>query len=193
MRWCPPITRIIREMSPDQPVEHAATLEDVRAEVLTPDQLNVAGVRRLRGSSAVDRGGWRRGRAGVFSQRTDARIRHPAGDRVAAAASVDGCDRAKARRWRSVGLIAGAVCGYGLAQLAGSYLGDVQNARSVADGGVCVGAADGGGDCVGAAGGSGGERGCDAGVKGGVRTFYVLVHVLRSVVGNEVGRDESTT
>ena len=27
-------------MSADQPVEHAATLEDVRAEVLTPDRLN---------------------------------------------------------------------------------------------------------------------------------------------------------
>src|SRR5262249_27847413 len=35
-----PVTRIIREMSADQPVEHAATLEDVRAEVLTPDRLN---------------------------------------------------------------------------------------------------------------------------------------------------------
>jgi putative ABC transport system permease protein len=35
-----PITRIIREMSKDQPVERASTLEDVRAEVLTPDRLN---------------------------------------------------------------------------------------------------------------------------------------------------------
>src|SRR5467141_342089 len=35
-----PVTRIIREMSADQPVEHAATLEDVRAEVLAPDRLN---------------------------------------------------------------------------------------------------------------------------------------------------------
>ena len=35
-----PITRIIRDMSADQPVERAATLEDVRAEVLTPDRLN---------------------------------------------------------------------------------------------------------------------------------------------------------
>ncbi len=35
-----PITKIIRDMSADQPVEKAATLEDVRAEVLTPDRLN---------------------------------------------------------------------------------------------------------------------------------------------------------
>lgn len=36
----PSITRIIRERSADQPVERAATLEDVRAEVLAPDRLN---------------------------------------------------------------------------------------------------------------------------------------------------------
>src|SRR4029079_11086212 len=35
-----PITRIIREMSAEQPVERAATLEDVRAEVLAPNRLN---------------------------------------------------------------------------------------------------------------------------------------------------------
>src|SRR5208283_5703030 len=37
-----PITRIMRNMSADQPVERAATLEDIRAEVLSPDRLNVA-------------------------------------------------------------------------------------------------------------------------------------------------------
>jgi predicted permease len=36
----PPITRIIRDLSADQPVERAATLDDVRAEVLAPDRLN---------------------------------------------------------------------------------------------------------------------------------------------------------
>ena len=36
----PPITKIIRELSADQPVEQAATLEDVRAEVLAPNRLN---------------------------------------------------------------------------------------------------------------------------------------------------------
>jgi len=33
-----PLTRIIRDMSADQVVERAATLEDIRAEVLTPDR-----------------------------------------------------------------------------------------------------------------------------------------------------------
>jgi hypothetical protein len=35
-----PITRVIREMSATQPVERAATLEDVRSEVLAPERLN---------------------------------------------------------------------------------------------------------------------------------------------------------
>ncbi|MEO8596981.1 MAG: ADOP family duplicated permease [Candidatus Solibacter sp.] len=35
-----PLTRVIRDMSTDQIVERAATLEDIRAEVLTPDRLN---------------------------------------------------------------------------------------------------------------------------------------------------------
>ena len=35
-----PIVKLVRDMSADQPVEKAATLEDIRAEVLTPDRLN---------------------------------------------------------------------------------------------------------------------------------------------------------
>lgn len=35
-----PITRIIRDLSAEQPVERAATLEDIRAEVLAPERLN---------------------------------------------------------------------------------------------------------------------------------------------------------
>jgi len=36
----PAISRTIHEMSADQPVERPSTLEDIRAEVLTPDRLN---------------------------------------------------------------------------------------------------------------------------------------------------------
>jgi putative ABC transport system permease protein len=36
----PAITRIVRGLSVDQPVERASTLEDIRAEVLAPDRLN---------------------------------------------------------------------------------------------------------------------------------------------------------
>jgi ABC-type antimicrobial peptide transport system permease subunit len=35
-----PVTRILRSMAPDQVVEHAASLENIRAEVLAPDRLN---------------------------------------------------------------------------------------------------------------------------------------------------------
>jgi hypothetical protein len=35
-----PVTKLIRDMSADQPVEHPATLEDIRAKVLAPDRLN---------------------------------------------------------------------------------------------------------------------------------------------------------
>jgi putative ABC transport system permease protein len=35
-----PVTHIIRNLSADQPVEHAATLQDIRAKVLAPDRLN---------------------------------------------------------------------------------------------------------------------------------------------------------
>ena len=36
----PAITRLIRGRSPDQPVERAATLEDVKAELISPDRVN---------------------------------------------------------------------------------------------------------------------------------------------------------
>jgi predicted permease len=36
----PAITRTVHEISAEQPVERASTLEDIRAEVLTPDKLN---------------------------------------------------------------------------------------------------------------------------------------------------------
>jgi ABC-type antimicrobial peptide transport system permease subunit len=36
----PAVTRAIREISAEQPVERAATLEDIRAEVLSPERLN---------------------------------------------------------------------------------------------------------------------------------------------------------
>jgi len=36
----PSIVRVVRDLSPDQPVERGATLEDVRAQVLSPERLN---------------------------------------------------------------------------------------------------------------------------------------------------------
>src|SRR5262249_39389268 len=37
-----PVTRIIRGLNADHPVERAQTLEDIRAEVLSPERLNAA-------------------------------------------------------------------------------------------------------------------------------------------------------
>ena len=39
-RWSRRITRIIRDLASDQPVERAQTLDDVRAEVLSPNRVN---------------------------------------------------------------------------------------------------------------------------------------------------------
>ena len=107
-----PITRTIRNLSADQPVERAATLEDVRAEVLTPDRLECHGFRRLRPGGADDCGGRGCRRAGIFGERADARIRHPAGDRIAAAASADAGDcggypHHGFRDWRRIGVRSG--------------------------------------------------------------------------------------
>ena len=88
-----PVTRIIRAMSADQPIERAATLEDIRAEVLTPDRLNSLVFGRIRGCRVGDCSGGRRRRAGVFGERANAGIRYPAGPRIGTAATPQGRDR----------------------------------------------------------------------------------------------------
>ena len=80
-----PLTKTIRELERDQPVERASTLEDVRAEVLAPDEAEHDRVRRLRRGGSRHRRRRRRRRAGVLGQRPNPRVRRPAGDRIAAA------------------------------------------------------------------------------------------------------------
>jgi putative ABC transport system permease protein len=120
-----PITRIIRDMAADQPVERAATLEDVRAEVLTPDRLNavVFGVfAAVALTIAVV------GVAGVLAFSVSGRTRE-FGIRLAIGAqprqlltSVIAAGAVMA----AAGVVAGAVSGYALARLAGSYFLDVK-------------------------------------------------------------------
>src|SRR6202011_1763305 len=120
-----PVTRLIREMSVDQPVEHAATLEDVRAEVLTPDRLNtvVFGV-----FAAVALAIALVGVAGVLAFSVSARTRE-FGIRLALGSQpqrllkgviVEGAVMAGA------GVLAGAAFGYVAARLAGSYFFEVK-------------------------------------------------------------------
>jgi putative ABC transport system permease protein len=120
-----PVTQLIRGMSIDQPVERAATLEDVRAEVLTPDRLNtvVFGV-----FAAVALAIALVGVAGVLAFSVSARTRE-FGIRLAIGSQprdlltgviAEGAVMALA------GVVAGALCGYALARLAGSYFQDVR-------------------------------------------------------------------
>jgi putative ABC transport system permease protein len=120
-----PITQIIRGMSVDQPVERAATLEDVRAEVLTPDRLNtvVFGV-----FATVALAIALVGVAGVLAFSVSARTRE-FGIRLAIGSQPRNLLTgviAEGAAMALLGVVAGAVCGYALARLAGSYFEDVR-------------------------------------------------------------------
>ena len=120
-----PITRIVHNMSADQPVERAQTLQDIRAEVLSPDRLNVivfgafAGVALLIAVVGV---------AGVLAFSVSGRTRE-FGIRLAVGSEprhlllrviAEGTAMALG------GLALGVACGFALAQLAGSFLGDLK-------------------------------------------------------------------
>jgi predicted permease len=120
-----PVTQIIRGMSVEQPVERAATLEDVRAEVLTPDRLNtvVFGV-----FAAVALAIALVGVAGVLAFSVSARTRE-FGIRLAIGSQPRNLLTgviAEGAAMAIIGVVAGAVCGYALARLAGSYFEDVR-------------------------------------------------------------------
>jgi putative ABC transport system permease protein len=121
-----PITQIVRQMSYEQPVEHAATLADVRAEVLSPNRLNTlvfggfAGVALLIAVVGV---------AGVLAFTVSGRTRE-LGIRLALGSKpqnllmgivFEGVTMAAA------GLVSGALLGYALARFASSYFGELQS------------------------------------------------------------------
>jgi ABC-type antimicrobial peptide transport system permease subunit len=125
-----PITRIVRDMASDQPVEHAATLEDIRAEILTPDRLNTI---VFGGFAAVALAIAIVGVAGVLAFSVSARtrefgIRLAVGSqpgRLLAGVIAEGALMAGA------GVVAGAVLGYAFARLAGGYIPDVRMPSAV--------------------------------------------------------------
>ena len=132
-----PIRRLIRELSADQPVERAATLDDVRAEVLAPDRLNAlvfGGFAIVALTIAVV------GVAGVLAFSVSARTRE-FGVRLA----IGSAPRHLLVRVLSegaviaaAGIVTGATSGYVIARFAGSYMQSVRIPGAVPIGGAAV-------------------------------------------------------
>jgi predicted permease len=119
-----PITRIVRDMAADQPVEHAATLEDIRAEILTPDRLNTI---VFGGFAAVALAIAIIGVAGVLAFSVSARTRE-FGIRLAVGSQPGHLLAgviAQGAVMAGAGVVAGAALGYVVARVAGGYISDV--------------------------------------------------------------------
>ena len=121
----PSVTRVIRDMSAEQPVERAATLEDIRAEVLTPDRLNslVFGV-----FAAVALAIAVVGVAGVLAFSVSARTRE-FGIRLALGSEPQRLLKGvitEGAVMAAAGVLAGVAFGYALARVAGRYFLDVK-------------------------------------------------------------------
>jgi len=112
-----PITQIIRKLAADQPVERAATLDEIRAEVLTPDRLNsfvFGGFAAVALTIAVV------GVAGVLAFSVSGRTRE-FGIRLAVGAQPRNLLLgviAEGVVMSAMGIFAGALIGYGLAKIA---------------------------------------------------------------------------
>ena len=121
----PTVTRIIRDLSANQAVDRPATLEDVRAEVLTPQRLNAFVVTGFAGIAlliAVV------GVAGVLAFGVSARTRE-FGVRLAIGSTPrDLLMRvlSEGAAMVAIGIVAGVAGGYALAAVAGSYFENVQ-------------------------------------------------------------------
>ncbi len=120
-----PVTKIIRQMSVDEPVENAATLEDIRAKVLAPDRLNslvfgvFAAVALLIAVVGV---------AGVLAFSVSARTRE-FGIRLALGSQPGNLLRGVVTEgvvMAGVGVLAGAAFGLVVVRVAGSYFGDLK-------------------------------------------------------------------
>jgi len=120
-----PITRIIRELAADQPIERAATLEDVRAEVLAPNRLNAlvfGGFAGVALTIAIV------GVAGVLAFSVSARTRE-FGIRLAIGSAPTALMTRVLKEGAiiaGIGIIAGIVGGVVLTRVAGLYIEEVR-------------------------------------------------------------------
>jgi putative ABC transport system permease protein len=121
----PQILKTIREISPNQPVEHFATLDEIRADVLSPERLNAvvltgfAGVALLIAAVGV---------AGVLAFSVSARM-HEFGVRLAIGLAPRQLLMLVLREGVlivMVGIIAGVAGGYAFAGVAARYLDSLQ-------------------------------------------------------------------
>jgi len=121
----PPVTKVIRELASDQPVERAATLDDIRAEVLAPTRVNAlvfggfAGVALLIAVVGV---------AGVLAFSVSARTRE-FGVRLAIGSTPTHLLVRVLREGAVIGIggiVAGAIGGVLLSRIVGSFVPDVQ-------------------------------------------------------------------
>ena len=120
-----PVTKIIRDMAADEPVENPATLEDIRAKVLAPDRLNslvfgvFAAVALLIAIVGV---------AGVLAFSVSARTRE-FGIRMALGSQPENILRTvvtEGALMAAAGVVAGAAFGLIVVHVAGSYFGDLK-------------------------------------------------------------------
>jgi putative ABC transport system permease protein len=121
----PPVTKVIRDLASDQPVERAATLDDIRAEVLAPTRVNAlvfggfAGVALLIAIVGV---------AGVLAFSVSARTRE-FGVRLAIGSTPTHLLVRVLREGAAIGIagiVAGVIGGVLLSRIVGSFVPDVQ-------------------------------------------------------------------
>ena len=133
----PPITKIIRELSAEQPVERPATLADARAEVLAPDRLNAlvfggfAGVALVIAVVGV---------AGVLAFSVSARTRE-FGIRLAIGSAPRDLLGRVLREGAVIavaGIAAGVLGGFVLARVAGSFIEGIKMPGALALGAAAV-------------------------------------------------------
>ena len=121
----PAISKVIRDLAADQPVERAATLDDVRAEVLAPNRVNAL---VFSGFAAVALAIAVVGVAGVLAFSVSARTRE-FGIRLAVGSTPSALLARVVREGAVIGvcgIVAGAIGGIALVRVVSSYIAEIE-------------------------------------------------------------------